>query len=249
MSNCAILFVIIKGKKKRKYPHGHFVHFCFQWQRYPWYRELNGKREHWTRSPGTCVWPAQTTKPLPQRFCLSGSGRSTLSFLGLDLTVQHLAEVKLKYGSTLKGPAEPRREKARCWKPWKRRRHIQKGSREHHWAHVTEYAGVYIVHFWKWATPGLEGFWWGSGAPTVWFRLPFATRASLFNVKCHKSLGKSLVKNILMTYLTLCIRSWWLCICSLYLYPFMPLPSPCHPVSKAHVQSWPRLSIPLHVTS
>lgn len=62
--------------------------------------------------------------------------------------------------------------------------------------------------------------------------MPFATRVSLLNFKCHNSLVKSHLKAILITYLTLYQKLLTLHF-SLYLYLLMPLPSCLSPSFKS----------------
>lgn len=116
-----------------------------------------------------------------------------MSSAGLDLTGQRSAEVKLKYGSTLKGPAgRSTGEKRRG-----------AGNHENGSATFKEAAGSTpeptsqntqgsilciseneIRCDWK-VSDVIQAH-----LQTVWLRLPFARRASLLSVKCHNSLGK-----------------------------------------------------------
>lgn len=192
------------------------------------------------------------TKPLPQRFWFSRSGRSTLSFPGLDLRVQHLAEVRLKYGSALKGPVGLRAgEKSRGagnHDNWDAIFKEAAGSTTEPTSHTTQGSILWIsgseIHCdWE-VSDVIQGH-----LQTVWLRLPFATRASLLNVKCHKSRENHLWK-VFWLHTSHCVLEAGSSACAPYTYtrPWHYHP-PCRLVSKAHVQAWPRLSIPLQFTS
>lgn len=99
-------------------------------------------------------------------------------------------------------------------------------------------------------TPWFEGFSSDSGTPTNNLALTSLcnkgiSTQSVFNVTVHW--WNHIWKHILVTYLTLCIRPWWCCICSVYLHLLMPLPSSLLRVAETCVQSRPSLSIPPYV--